>query len=147
VLGGSLKISNDEAERVLVAPAALNADIQISYVAGGAAAGLPVSLSGVIRDKFVSFWDYEAYSFEAPQAPEPAERDGQRLFLDKMQLVMYDQGVTIARIESVPAITRPIDLRLAVGFPVPNGQLETISQLVTVSPAAVVAEIRGEGWI
>lgn len=147
VLGGSLKISNDEAERVLVAPAALNADIQISYVAGGAAAGLPVSLSGVIRDKFVSFWGYEAYSFEAPQAPEPEERDGQRLFLDKMQMVLDDQGGTRARIDSLPAITRPSELRLEVGFSDPNGQVQTISQVVTAWPADVVAGIRSESWI
>src|SRR5690606_27700443 len=128
VLAGSLKISSGEERGALVAPTMLNADIQISYVSGGAAAGLPVSLSGVIRDKFLDYPDYEDFSFSAPQEAggEAEERSDQRLFLDKMQVVLDEQGGTRTQIDSLPRITRPSELRFEAGFSDPNGQIQTI---------------------
>src|SRR5690606_38044299 len=55
VLAGQLKISQGDGGFPLVAPTALNADLQIGYVSGGPAARLPVSLSAVKRDKYLSF--------------------------------------------------------------------------------------------
>jgi len=149
VLAGSLKISSGEERGALVAPTMLNADIQISYVSGGAAAGLPVSLSGVIRDKFLNYPDYEDFSFSAPQEAggEAEEGSDQRLFLDKMQVVLDEQGGTRTQIDSLPKITRPSELRFEAGFSDPNGQIQTISQVVTAWPSDVVAGIRSESWI
>src|SRR3546814_2446903 len=63
VMAGSLKVGAIDSKGALVAPSALNADVQIAYVSGGPAGQLPVSLSAVERDKSLRFMDYDDYSF------------------------------------------------------------------------------------
>src|SRR5690606_17801505 len=75
VLAGSLKIGQGDGGSQLVAPTALTADLQIGYVSGGPAAKLPVSLSALRRDKFLSYGDYDDYSFEPPSDAEGEASD------------------------------------------------------------------------
>ena len=152
VLAGSLKISAGDGAAPLVAPRRLNADVQVSYVSGGPAGRLPVSLSGVVRDKWLHFPDYDDYSFDAPAAAaqgddeEAPQGEGQTLFLDKKPVVLDGQGGARLEVGAVPAVTRPRELLFEASFSDPNGLVQTLSQTVAVWPAAVQAGIRAGSW-
>ncbi len=157
VLAGMLKAGT---AAPVVAPAELPVDVEVHYVAGGAAAGLPVRVSALLRDKAVFFPDYDDYSFAAPRARqesaggdedveegESAPRDdGQKLVADKLPLALDKSGAGKVTVRKLPALDAPRDLLLEAGFADPNGELQTLRQTVPLWPAAVVAGIRTEGW-
>lgn len=156
VLTGSLKISDKSGAAVLVAPRALNADVQISYVSGGPAGGLPVSISGVMRDKWVTFDGYEDYSFSLPSDTQQGDDEAssneepvtpQKLFLDKKAVVLDAQGGTRLVLDALPVVTQPQELLFEAGFADPNGDIQTIQQVVTAWPAALQAGIRSGSWV
>lgn len=152
VLEGSLKISQSgDGATELIAPAGLNADIQVSYLSGGPAADLPVTLSAVMRDKFLRYDDYDDFSFSPPSAAQSEGLDGQaeaaqRLILDKLKITLDKQGVARARIDTIPKVARAGDLRFEASFADPNGQVQTLSQAAAIWPSAVVAGVRTESW-
>jgi len=152
VLEGSLKISpQGEGGAMLIAPKALNADVQVSYFSGGPAARLPVSLSAMVRDTPLHYGGYEDYSFDPPSdaahdSGQWQQDSAQRLFLDKMALTLDDQGTARARIGTVPDLTRAGELRLEASFADPNGQVQTLGHTVAFWPASVVAGIRTGRW-
>ncbi|WP_026067694.1 alpha-2-macroglobulin family protein [Pusillimonas noertemannii] len=151
ILAGSLKISQSEAGPMLVAPAQLNADLQISFVSGGPAARLPINLSAVLRDRQLSYDDYDDYSFAPPsgtqdESSEDGEAVDQRLFLDKKAVTLDEQGAARITLDAIPAISRPSELRFEASFADPNGQVQTLSQVARAWPAGVVAGIRGGSW-
>ncbi|MDX3895796.1 alpha-2-macroglobulin family protein [Pusillimonas sp.] len=151
VLAGSLKISRGDGASRLVAPTVLNADLQIGYVSGGPAAKLPVSLSALRRDKYLSYGDYDDYSFAPPSDAEGETSDSpedadQRLFLDKQAVTLDEQGAARVKLDALPEISRASELRFEASFADPNGQVQTLSQAVTAWPASVVAGVRGGSW-
>src|SRR5690606_6529135 len=97
LLTGRLQVNGAGQAGPLVAPAALQADIQVSYVSGGPAGRLPVSLSGVLRERAVNFPEYDDFAFYPPDPGEEEDRadegaaagaqERQALFLDKQALV------------------------------------------------------------
>ncbi|RTZ41109.1 alpha-2-macroglobulin [Candidimonas sp. SYP-B2681] len=160
LLTGQLKISDSAGSGVLVAPQKLNADIQVSYVSGGAAAQLPVQLSAVLRERWLSFPEYEDYSFSPPDEregtsdqPDTDSVSGsdqtikQSLFLDKQALVLDRQGGGRIAITSLPAITRPQTMVFETSFSDPNGEIQTLAQSLPVWPAAIQAGVRADSSV
>lgn len=151
LLSGSLKITDAQGSNVLAAPETLTADVQIAYVSGGAAGHLPVTLSGVVRDRVVSFDGYDDYSFYPPSPPsdgdEQDETGQQVLFLDKKAVTLDGQGGARVSIDSLPAVRKPQSLLFEASFADPNGDIQTLSQSVPVWPAQVQAGIRTGSWI
>src|SRR3546814_6726468 len=112
LLNGHLKIVDQGDSGPLVSPSSLDADIQISYVSGGPAGGLPVSVSGVLRDRQVRFADYEDYSLDPPdERGEAASGEGeqtegdeqQRLFLDTKPMMLDTRGGGLMTKDALPA--------------------------------------------
>ncbi len=62
----------------LVNPADVNIDLQVSYLAGGGAGGLPVTLRTQIEPKQVTFADFDDYSFAARQRQGRPRGPGRR---------------------------------------------------------------------
>ncbi|MGB3288109.1 MAG: MG2 domain-containing protein, partial [Burkholderiaceae bacterium] len=155
LLSGTLKISNEADGGLLLAPSSLDADVQIAYVSGGPAGNLPVRVSGVLRDRWVHFADYEDYSFDPPDQrgdgmyDEEAggEREQQTLFLDKRPLQLDGQGGGRLKIDGLPAFKRPGELVFEASFPDPNGEIQTLAQSLPVWPAAIQAGIRAGSWV
>lgn len=71
VLAGTLKAGSGGA---LVAPAEVPLNLEVHYVSGGGAAGLPVQVSALLRDKYVRFADYDSYVRRAAQAAKGQQR-------------------------------------------------------------------------
>jgi len=153
VLAGSLKISGEDGAALLVAPKSLHADVQISYVSGGPAGGLPISLSAVMRDKWLSFDGYDEYSFnvydeQGEESDGGQEAAARSLFLDKKPARLDAQGGARLAVSALPSLGgRARDLLFETTFADPNGQIQTLSQTATVWPASVVAGIRAGSWV
>src|SRR5690606_32257690 len=110
---------------------------------GGPAGQLPVSVSGVLRDRWVRFDGYEDYSFNPPDDRDDQESsdDGeqQSLIVDKKPLVLDAQGGGRLTLDGLPTFNRPGELLFEASFADPNGQIQTLAQTAPVWPAQVQA--------
>ena len=113
----------------------------MSYVAGGAASGLPMQVSALLRERDLQFSDYEEFSFQAPSQPqqssssssddeeeEDSSQSDQRLVLDKAELKLDAQGAGQLTLDRLPPSLRPRQLRLEATYADPNGEIQTLDR-------------------
>ncbi len=144
--------------------------VNINYVAGGAAAKLPVRVSALLSDKTLGFEEFPDFSFRAPRAADEAarpdnagdsgdENDGgneehpnpsssdRRVVADKLPLTLDATGNGQVTIEDLAPSARPRGLLLEATFADPNGEVQTLRSTHTLWPAGVLTGIRTEGWV
>ncbi|MBS0390831.1 MAG: alpha-2-macroglobulin [Proteobacteria bacterium] len=143
-------------QQPLVHPRSVPTDVQVSYVAGGAAARLPVRVSAMVRAKPLQFADFDDFSFQSPRGrdagsagndDEEATNQSARVIADKLPLMLDKNGVGRLTIDGVPQAPRAQELVLEASYADPNGELQTLRSTNTLWPAAVVAGIKTEGWV
>ena len=131
-------------------------DVQVAYLSGGAASGLPVQVSALVRDKALTFPNHEEFIFKTPRGlqsrSEGADQDsesqsGQRLVANKMPLVLDKVGSGKLTIDSIPAAKEVKELLLEATYADPSGEVQTIRNLQTLWPAQVIAGIKTENWV
>ena len=71
VLQGQMGVPDKNA---LINASSLPVQVQMSYVAGGAASGLPMQVSALLRERDLQFSDYEEFSFQDCCSPRPNRR-------------------------------------------------------------------------
>ncbi|MBO4122096.1 alpha-2-macroglobulin [Cupriavidus gilardii] len=165
VLTGTVRAATAGGAQALVAPKSLPLDVEVHYVSGGAAAGLPVRVSALLRERMPRFADADGYSFAAPRAADEqrdesdegedqnqdqdraAAPDGQTLIADKRALTLDANGGGRLTLDTLPAVTAPRDLLVEAAFADPNGEIQTLRQTLPLWPAAVVAGIRADDWV
>lgn len=146
-----------QASQALVHVQAVPTQLQVSYVSGGGAANLPVRVSALVRDKSLSFRDFDGFSFQPPRADgaqgnedgeeEATASQDQRVIADKLPLTLDRNGAGAVSIEQVPTAPQPQELLLEATYADPNGEVQTLRSVSTVWPASVVAGIKTEGWV
>jgi uncharacterized protein YfaS (alpha-2-macroglobulin family) len=146
-----------EQKTPLVAAAGVPANVQVNYVAGGAATNLPVRVSALVRGKSLYFPDYGEFRFEpprphngkeaAPDEEEEAPADDSRVVADKLPVTLDRNGTGRVTIERLPASPRSRELVLEASYADPNGEVQTLRSVHTLWPAAVVAGLKTEGWV
>ncbi|WP_369821607.1 alpha-2-macroglobulin [Rhodoferax sp. OV413] len=146
-------------KKALVNVKSVPVDVQINYVAGGGAANLPVRVSALVRGKYLSYSDFEEFSFAAPRRDnsdsnaavadeEQAEASqDNRVIADKLPLTLNKNGAGKVTVNEVPIRPQPQDLLLEATYSDPNGEVQTIRSTQTLWPASVVAGIKTEGWV
>lgn len=144
-------------KKPLVAATSLPTEVQINYVAGGAAANLPVRVSAAVRAKSLSFADFDVFSFSPPRkdgliAVDAEESDSAtqdlRVIADKLPLTLDKNGAGKLTIEKIPlAKATPRELLLEATYSDPNGEVQTLRSVQALWPAAVIAGIKTEGWV
>ncbi len=153
VLEGRVTPTNKKA---LVNVKSVPADVQINYVAGGGAVNLPVRVSALVRGKYLSYSDYEEFSFSPPRGKQTGNAQGeeettasqdQRVIADKLPLTLNKNGAGKVTISDVPTAKQPQELLLEATYADPNGEVQTIRSLSTLWPSGVVAGIKTEGWV
>ncbi|MCK9515310.1 MAG: MG2 domain-containing protein [Ottowia sp.] len=130
----------------LVASSALPLQLQVNYVGGGAAGGLPVQVSASTRRTTPSWDGWDDFSFAPPTADREADT-GTQVVADKLAVELDDNGSGQVTVSPLPAAPYPQRLSLEATYPDPNGELQTLASSQTLWPAAVVAGIRAEGWV
>jgi hypothetical protein len=78
--------------------------VEIHYTNGGGAAGLPVSVSALMRNKYVNFADYDDFSFNPPRPQQQSAsgdeedqegelaRRSEKLVADKLPMTLDKDG-------------------------------------------------------
>jgi len=140
----------------LVRTQKLPLDVQVAYLSGGAAANLPVQVSALVRDKALTFPNYEDFIFRTPRGLESSpgaaaqvseQQPGQRLIANKMPLVLDKVGSGKLTIDSIPSAKEVKELLLEATYADPSGEIQTIRNLQTLWPAQVIAGIKTEHWV
>jgi alpha-2-macroglobulin len=158
VLQGQIQPADKKA---LVNVQSVATDVQINYVAGGAAVNLPVKVSALVRGKSLNFPDFEAFNFSPPQkekkstganASEGDEEESsasqdQRVIADKLPLRLDKNGSGKLVLDKVPTAKQAQELLLEATYSDPNGEVQTIRNVATLWPAGVIAGIKTEGWV
>lgn len=139
-LSGSIQLDADGSETALVAPESLNIDLQLNYISGGPAANWDTEVSAMIGETALRFKQYPEYQFAAAllednQLAADEEPQADRVFLKKKALVLDEQGRGHLALDSIPSIKNVSRVRVENGFMDPNGELQTIQQLVVLWPA------------
>ena len=157
----------------LVNPAEVNIDLQVSYLAGGGAAGLPVTLRTQIEPKQVTFADFDDYRFAAGNVTEGREDQGEAsarfegfMFADPdmeeadssgapasrpqrgtdLPLMLDAAGGGRATIRNVDKSEQPRDMVAELEYRDPNGETLTAARRVALWPAKIVLGIKPDSW-
>jgi uncharacterized protein YfaS (alpha-2-macroglobulin family) len=156
----------------LVNPSDVDIDIQVSYLAGGGAAGLPVTLRSQVDSKVVSFPDYDDWSFAGGDVKVGREEQGDALghmgdydFSDPdmeqsdtgnaprpkrgtdLPLRLDASGGARATIKNVERSDQPRDLLAELEYRDPNGETLTAATRVALWPSKVVLGIKPDSWV
>ena len=143
-------------KKALVKATSVPVDVQVNYVAGGAAVNLPVRVSALVRGKYLSYSDFAEFSFTPPRGQNDTAPEGEeeanatqdtRVIADKLPLVLNKNGAGKLTLEKVPTANRPQELLLEASYADPNGEVQTIRSVSTLWPAGVIAGIKTEGWV
>ncbi|MEB0140237.1 MULTISPECIES: alpha-2-macroglobulin family protein [unclassified Undibacterium] len=127
----------------LIAPASLPLNVQLNYLNGGGAAGLPVQITAMLRERNVHFPEYENFSFSVFDAAE----EQQKIIADKISVTLDNNGAGKTVLQALPALTRAKEVQTEMTYADPNGEIQTVSALTPLWPAAVVVGIKTEAWI
>ncbi|MEO5669780.1 MAG: MG2 domain-containing protein, partial [Ramlibacter sp.] len=153
VLEGRVGPSQKDA---LVNVKSVPAEVQINYVSGGPAVGLPVRVSALVRAKALTFRDFDEFSFAPPRGKreggtegeeEAAASQDQRVVADKLPATLDRAGLGKVAVAELPPSRQPQELLMEATYADPNGEVQTIRSVSTLWPAAVVAGIKTEGWV
>ncbi|BCL75200.1 alpha-2-macroglobulin [Jeongeupia sp. HS-3] len=132
-----------------IAPKDVPVNVSLSYVNGGAAKGLPVQVSAMLRERYGRPDGYDAYSFSPPErkrSEAQASLDG-KIVLDKAALTLDANGGGKAQVKALPAIDRAYDMVTEATYPDPNGEIQTLSRTIPLWPAAVQVGVTVDDWV
>ncbi len=153
-----------KAPRDFVRPSSLSASVAIAYTNGGSASALPVRLSAAIGPHASEFAGYDGYSFartgrsdddasvpydDFVEGGPSFERggDGTRIVADKLAVTLDKDGAGRVLLKDLPASDAARDLHVEATYPDPNGEVQTLSQTVSLWPAALVAGVKADDWV
>ncbi len=133
----------------LVAPKEVPLDVQLNYINGGGASGQTVRVTSLMRAKPVSFPAYEGYSFDAGNSggEDGAGNDDQKIVADKLPVTLDKNGAGRTTVKSLPVLKTPRELLTEMTYNDPNGEIQTVSNVTTLWPSAVVIGIKGGDWV
>ena len=151
VFQGQVQVSS---KPPLIQPAQVPVSVQLHFLNGGGAAGVPVQVSALLRDEEVAFERWSGYRFDPPRAPGEADYDSEadtsgkpRWVADKLPVTLDPQGQAQLTLPSMAPVKTPQQLVLEATFADPNGEIQTLRSSQPIWPAAVLAGLRTEGWM
>jgi len=152
---------------------AVNMDLQVSYLSGGAAAMLPVKLRSQIQPRSVQFADYDGFVFangavmagkeearnrrttyaseddeeeSAPQQDEGVD-PAQMKTLKVLDFNLDAAGASRTTLEGIPRSDVPKLLLAEAEYRDANGETLTASGRVSLWPSGMVVGIKPDGWV
>jgi len=157
----------------LVNPGDVQIDLQVSYLSGGGAGGLPVKLRTQVEPKSVAFDDFEGYNFAAgdvsegrneegdsyarfgdytfadpdyPDEDEDAPKAGAKRTTD-LSLALDAEGGARATVKDVAKDSVPRDLVAELEYRDPNGETLTSATRTTLWPSRIVLGLKPDSWV
>lgn len=152
---------------------AVDLDIQVNYLAGGAAAALPVKLRSQVLPKTVQFADYEGFVIAngAVKTGKEDARNRQTTYVsdgdEEESMPQVDDGVDPAQvktmaaqsfnldaagaaraaIDGLPRSETPQTLLAEIEYRDANGETLSSSSRVSLWPAGLLVGIKPDGWV
>ncbi|MBC3862268.1 alpha-2-macroglobulin [Undibacterium jejuense] len=126
-----------------ITPKELPVSVQLNYLNGGGASGLPVQITSMMRNRQLSFPNYDQFSFYINDNDD----DDQKIVANKIPVTLDKAGSGKTIISNLPAVTRSKELVTEMSFADPNGEIQTVSNVTPLWPAAVVVGIKSERWV
>jgi len=148
-----------------VQAAAVDLDVQVSYLSGGGAGDAPVQLRTVVQDKGVSFEGYGDFTFGNGDVKVGVERSGAAFDEDEgvfdegeegagnggavrtRNLTLDKAGGARIVLDQLPAVTVPRELTAELSYQDANGETLSAATRIPLWPAAVVVGIAPDGWV
>src|SRR5262249_20937670 len=139
----------------LVAAKKVAADVAVRYLAGGAAAGLPVTVRGEIRPS-PSSAPRGLESFDVASGPvrvgtfhgdEDESPETKPRTLARQQLTLDGAGTARARLVLLPRPAIPSQLATEVEFRDPNGETQTVAAKAPLWPGRWLPGVRADHWV
>ena len=127
---------------VQISPKELPLDVQLNYLNGGGASGLAVQITGMLRNKAMSYPAYEEFSFYAGDSDEE-----QKIVANKLPISLDKNGSGKTTIKNLPAIVKPQELVAEMTYFDPNGEIQTITAVTSLWPSAVVVGVKAGQWV
>ncbi|OUL90428.1 alpha-2-macroglobulin family protein [Paraburkholderia hospita] len=161
VFKGTIAV-RDEKNHPLVAASEAPVTLQIDYMSGGGASGLPVQVSALMKSTTPAFaGTYPEFSFapykkrndantsssDDEESEQAADDDTSKLIADKEPVTLDRNGAGSLSLKNLPQVDAPKRLVLEATFADPNGEVQTISGNATLWPAAVVAGVKSGQWV
>ena len=143
-------------KKPLVRAETLPVQVQINYLSGGPADGLPVRVSALVRAKSMDFAGYDEFHFGPPRAAaDNAQSDDEeataaqdtKVIADALPLVLDRQGAGRVDLKALPRGNQARELLIEATYADPSGEVQTLRSTQTLWPAAVVAGIQAENWV
>ena len=163
VFEGRISPAQTAQKKPLVNVKTVPTDVQINYVSGGGAANLPVRVSALVRQKYLSYDGYEDFNFAPPQPPRGQSAQGndndnggeeeasatqdQRVIADKLPLTLDRNGAGKLTLQNIPLSQQPQELLLEATYADPNGEVQTLRSTSTLWPASIITGLKTEGWV
>jgi len=124
--------------------AAFPVSVQLKFLAGGSAAGLPVRVSAMLQDRYAFFPDYRGFSFSTGRRDD--EGLNRKVVADKLKLTLDADGGGRVSVKDLPRTPHHYDLVAEATFDDPNGETQTIARRFPLWPAGVVVGLKTERW-
>jgi len=139
----------------LVRPASVPLSLYVGYLAGGGAAGLPVTLRTDFNGYVGAPAGWDAYSFggEAVKTgTRPLDDQGEAEktplpYAQTLPATLGADGTARASIEVNQPVTQPVGLTVEMDYPDANGETLTASRRLTLYPSAVQLGLKTDGWL
>lgn len=152
VMAGSIQLPKGP----LLAPANVAVDLNVRYLSGGGAAGLPVKIRAkATRLDGTSFPEFEGFTFaNGGVKTGRVSRGGGRSRDDKGEKTLPDQNLTLdaggsarASVDGIPQWDQPTQLALEAEYHDPNGEIQTVARSAIAYPGPVLVGIQPDGWV
>jgi uncharacterized protein YfaS (alpha-2-macroglobulin family) len=169
-----MRASIDPPARPLVNAESVDVGLQVSFLAGGGAAFLPVRLRSVLQPRSVSFPGFEDFSFANGAVKEGTQEDrryewyrggyamsdedtedapldagaasGQTRPLKTLTLMLDGAGGARAQLSGIPKQDTPQEIVEELEYSDPNGEVLTSSARIPVWPAQLVLGLKPDSW-
>jgi uncharacterized protein YfaS (alpha-2-macroglobulin family) len=149
--------------------AAVDLDVQLSYLSGGGAGDAPVQLRTVVQDKSISFADYADFSFSNGDVKVGAERtsgsfdDDEGMYdgegegedgavagpaaVKTRSLTLDKAGGARITLDQLPAVQTPRELMAEMTYQDANGETLSAATRIPLWPSSYVIGIQPDGWV
>jgi alpha-2-macroglobulin len=132
-------------------------DVSANYLSGGPAKGLPVILrSQISNTSYPSFPDYDGFTFANGPVKEGVQKfedfegssatESNPGVHQRKDLTLDASGGARTDITNIPQTGVAQEVRAEMEFRDPNGETQTVSNVVTVWPSKLLAGVRIDDW-
>ncbi len=140
----------------LINPSEIVVDLQLSYLSGGGAGNAQVKLRSRTEPRFISFEDYEDFTFgngrvkegtiRGAAGEETEEHPAPKGKLHSVDLTLDKTGSLRTTITDLPPLTSPMDLLSELEFRDPNGEIQTVARKIPLWPSGLLVGIKPDSW-